>query len=85
METTENKNKTTESKEGIVFAPWIAKTTATYINGVKVWDCRAFPNILCRLNWLFHFRLRRMVKRLNETKINQAYYGFVSPNAQSLQ
>lgn len=38
METTENKPETEERKEGFVFVPWITKTTATYINGVKVWD-----------------------------------------------
>ena len=51
--------KTAEGHEGCFYAPWVPVTTATSINNVRVWDHRWWMNILCKINWFFHFRLRR--------------------------
>lgn len=36
---------------------------ATYIDGVKIWDRRWWKNILCKINWFFHFRKRKMHRK----------------------
>ena len=70
--------KTEELPEGYVYAPWIMKTTASSINNVKVWDHRWWVNIFCKLNWLFHFRMRKQFNRYKNTKIDEKYYGTIN-------
>lgn len=61
----------------VVYAPYIPKTVGTYINNVKVWDCRWWVNIFCKINWFFHFRLRKQHKKYANKKINTAFYGTI--------
>lgn len=65
-----------ESKQSkIVYAPWVPMTTASYINNVQVWDYRWWKNILCKINWFFHFRLRKQFRNYKRKKINSSFYG----------
>ena len=63
--------KTEELPEGYVYAPWIMKTTASSINNVKVWDHRWWVNVFCKINWFFHFRMRKRFNKYKSTKIGQ--------------
>ena len=62
------------NEEGVVYAPYIFFTTGTIINNVKVWDYRWWVNIWCRINWFFHFRMRRRWKQLRKKNISTNYY-----------
>jgi hypothetical protein len=58
----------------VVYAPYIGKTLGVIVNGVKVWDYRWYVNILCRINWFFHFKLKKRFKKLSTTKVPTEYY-----------
>ena len=58
---------------GFIYAPWIPQTTATFINGVRVWDRRWYVNLFCEINWFFHFRLRKNHKKYLNKKISELY------------
>ena len=66
--------KTDDTAEGYVYAPWIPVTTASYVNGVRVWDCRWWMNILCKINWFFHFKKRKAHKKYANVKVNEKIY-----------
>ena len=41
---------------------YVTTTMAVYLDGVKVWDYRWYVNIICRLRWLFRFRMKKGIK-----------------------
>ena len=57
----------------IVYAPYISKTVGTYINNVKVWDCRWWMNMICKVNWFFHFGLRKRYRKWSKIKVPDGY------------
>ena len=65
-------------KEGYIYAPYIPVTDGLYINGVKVWDHRWWVNIFCKINWFFHFRMRKRFNKYKNTKIDEKYYGTIN-------
>lgn len=58
----------------VIYAPWVPVATASYINNVKVWDHRCWMNILCKINWFFHFKLRKSFKKTSNTPVNRNFY-----------
>jgi len=64
--------KTEGVAEGYIYVPWIPITTKTFINNIQVWDCRWWKNMLCKINWFLHFRLR---KRYNHWKNQEVKLG----------
>ena len=62
-----------KTNDNFIRVPWVPVTTATYINGVRVWDARWWMNILCKINWFFHFKLRKNHKKYTNRKINASY------------
>ena len=65
--------KTEDVPEGCVYAPWVPVTTATSINNVRVWDHRWWMNILCKINWFFHFRMRKAHRKYANTNVNTKF------------
>jgi hypothetical protein len=61
--------KTEDIKEGYVYAPWVPRYTSTYINNIQVWDYRWWKNILCKINWFFHFKQRKAFKKYANAKV----------------
>lgn len=61
----------------VVYAQWIPQTTASFINGVRVWDRRWYVNMFCKINWFFHFRLRNNYKKHLNKKISESYYSTI--------
>lgn len=61
--------KKDDVSEGYVYAPWIPITTKSFINGIQVWDRRWWVNIFCKINWFFHFGLRRRHSKWRKTKV----------------
>lgn len=61
-------------KEGYIYAPYIPVTDGVYINGVQVWDYRWWKNILCKINWFFHFKLRKQHKKYVNKMIDSSIY-----------
>ena len=59
-----SKNANNESKP--IYVPWVPETVGTYVNGVKIWDKRWYMNIFCKINWFFHFKLRKNHKKFSE-------------------
>lgn len=57
----------------VVYAPYIGKTLGLIVNGVKVWDYRWYVNIFCRINWFFHFKLKKMFKKWSTIKVPVEY------------
>ena len=70
--------KIDDAPEGYVYAPWIPVTTASYVNGVRVWDCRWWMNIICKLNWFFHFKMRKQFNKYKNIRIDEKYYGIIN-------
>ena len=58
-----------EEKTGIVYAQYIPVTTATYINGIKVWDIRWWANWLCKLNLWLHPAKRKWIDEFRDKKV----------------
>jgi hypothetical protein len=71
--------KTDDAPEGYVYAPWIPVTTKSFINGIQVWDRRWWKNLFCKINWFFHFRMR---KRHNKWRRSEVKVGRVMHFAQ---
>ena len=69
--------KTEEVPEGYIYAPYIPQTVGSYINNVKVWDHRWWVNIFCKINWFFHFRMRKRYNNFQK-KIDEKYYGTIN-------
>ena len=63
-----------DAPEGYIYAPWIPKTTKTFINGIQVWDHRWWMNILCKINWFLHFKQRKAHKKYANTNVNTKFY-----------
>lgn len=61
-------------KNKLIYVPYIPKNTGCYINGVKVSDYRWYVNIFCKINWFFHFKLRKEHKKWLKTKVPSKYY-----------
>ena len=68
--------KTDDVPEGYVYVPWIPHTTKSFINGIQVWDSRWWINILCKINWFLHFRLRKRHRHYinSEVKLGKIAY-----------
>lgn len=62
-----------ENPKGVIYMPYIPFTTSTTINNVKVWDYRWYVNILCKINWFFHFKKRRRWNEIKDTKTTVNY------------
>ena len=62
--------KTDDAQGGCIYTPWIPITTKTFVNGIQVWDCRWWKNIFCKINWFFHFRMRKQ-------RLMKKYYGTI--------
>lgn len=68
----------TKEKDKVIYAKWVPMTKGTYVNGVKTWDHRWWANIFCKINWFFHFKLRKRHKELENRKINSSFYGTIN-------
>ena len=55
--------------QGVVYCPYIPVTTATYINGVKVWDIRWWANWFCKLNLWLHPAKRKQIEEFSNKKV----------------
>jgi hypothetical protein len=62
----------------ITYTPFIPVTTATIINGVKVWDRRWWANILCKINLCLHPSKRRMIKKFQNMVVSTSHYQIAS-------
>jgi hypothetical protein len=58
----------------VVYTPYITKTSATIINGIKVWDYRWWVNIWCKINWFLHFKQRKRWKEMSKIKVDSKYF-----------
>lgn len=65
--------KTGDAPEGYIYVPWIPHTTKAFINGIQVWDCRWWKNILCKINWFLHFKQRKAHKKYANININGVF------------
>ena len=75
--------RTEELPMGFVYGPYIPQTTSASINGVRVWDSRWWMNILCKINWFFHFKLRKNHKKYTNRKIDTSYYSTMEFNTET--
>ena len=62
------------NENGVIYAPYITETYATYINGIKVWDKRWWVNIWCRINWFFHFKRRKNWNKTKDKQVSPKFY-----------
>ena len=69
-----NMKQISDTISDTIYAPFIPVTTATIINGVKVWDRRWWANILCKINLWIHPSYRRMIKKYQNLKVPTANY-----------
>lgn len=60
----------------IVYAPFIPITTATYINGDKVWDNRWYVNMWLKIKWFFSFKKRKHFNEIANKKIDTSKYAY---------
>ena len=58
----------------VVYAPYITRTSATIINGIKVWDYRWWVNIWCKINWFLHFKQRKCWKEISKIRVDSKFY-----------
>ena len=70
----ENSKKTNDEVNKVIYVSWIPETVGTYVNGVKIWDKRWYVNIFSKINWFFHFKLRKNYKKFSEQKVDTKYY-----------
>ena len=58
----------------VVYAPYIPKTSAVIINGIKVSDHRWWVNIWCKINWFLHFKQRKRWKEISKIRVDSKFY-----------
>lgn len=61
--------KENEVNSQILYCPYIPVTTATYINGIKVWDKRWLPNLWCKIYLWLHPKKRKMIEEWGKRKV----------------
>lgn len=69
----------------VIWVPWIPVTTGAAVNGVKYWDHRWWMNIICKINWFFHFKLRKRFKKLSNTPVNRNFYTIMNYEGMQIQ
>lgn len=61
--------KENEGNSNILYCPYIPVTTATYVNGIKIWDERWLPNLWCKIYLWLHPKKRKMIEEWGKHKV----------------
>jgi hypothetical protein len=74
-----------DMKNGIIFAPYICKTSKTTINSETVWHSNRFINLLLRIKRFFYKskNIKNSEKYMNK-KIDVSKYGTFKPDTFNL-